>query len=296
MEAVAAKVEAAINHAFVEAVAWGLERMYPADEGSQAGADGGVSQRTYARFYVLETIARVPYFSFLSALHLWETVGWWRQADYLKVHFAQTFNELHHLLIMEALGGNDKYVDRFFAQHAAVFYYMYCLVVYLFSPRMAYNFQEQVEEHAFATYDNFLKTHGDALRELPAPSPARAYYTYGDLYLFHEFQTETEVPDFRRPRVETLYDTFVAVRDDEAEHMKTMAACQTADGIRSPHSEAMRSSACDVIPDGDGGSECHDAFDSIGTGSMSNQCRGLLDCVINSPTGKVAKPGGDSSD
>ena len=116
------------------------------------------TQRTYARFYVLETIARVPYFSFLSALHLWETVGWWRRADYLKVHFAQTFNELHHLLIMESLGGADRYADRFLAQHAALAYYVYVLAVYLVSPRMAYNFQEQVEEHAFATYDAFLRT------------------------------------------------------------------------------------------------------------------------------------------
>ncbi|MGL4621862.1 MAG: alternative oxidase, partial [Chroococcidiopsis sp.] len=45
--------------------------------------------RSYARFYVLETIARVPYFSYLSVLHLYETLGSWRKADWLKVHFAQ---------------------------------------------------------------------------------------------------------------------------------------------------------------------------------------------------------------
>jgi ubiquinol oxidase len=60
--------------------------------------------RSYARFYVLETIARVPYFSYLSVLHLYETLGFWRKADLLKVHFAETWNELHHLLIMESLG------------------------------------------------------------------------------------------------------------------------------------------------------------------------------------------------
>ena len=31
--------------------------------------------RSYSRFYVLETIARVPYFSYLSVLHLYETLG-----------------------------------------------------------------------------------------------------------------------------------------------------------------------------------------------------------------------------
>jgi ubiquinol oxidase len=68
--------------------------------------------RSYARFYVLETIARVPYFSYLSVLHLYETLGFWRGADLLKVHFAETWNELHHLLIMESLDGNRYWVDR----------------------------------------------------------------------------------------------------------------------------------------------------------------------------------------
>lgn len=62
--------------------------------------------RPYPRFYVLETIARVPYFAYLSVLHLYETLGIWRKADWLKVHFAETWNELHHLLIMESLGGD----------------------------------------------------------------------------------------------------------------------------------------------------------------------------------------------
>jgi hypothetical protein len=56
--------------------------------------------RPYPRFYILETVARVPYFAYLSVLHLYETLGWWRKADLLKVHFAETWNELHHLLII----------------------------------------------------------------------------------------------------------------------------------------------------------------------------------------------------
>ena len=39
--------------------------------------------RAYPRFYVLETIARVPYFSYLSVLHLNEKLGFWRKADFL---------------------------------------------------------------------------------------------------------------------------------------------------------------------------------------------------------------------
>ena len=109
--------------------------------------------RDYPRFYALETIARVPYFSFLSVLHLYESFGWWRRADYLKVHFAETMNEYHHLLIMEAMGGADSFKDRFFAQHVAVVYFWVAVLIYMVSPRMAYNLSEQVEEHAYATYD-----------------------------------------------------------------------------------------------------------------------------------------------
>jgi ubiquinol oxidase len=43
--------------------------------------------RDYTRFYVLETVARVPYFSFVSVLHLYETLDIWRRADYLETHF-----------------------------------------------------------------------------------------------------------------------------------------------------------------------------------------------------------------
>ena len=45
--------------------------------------------RDYPRFYALETIARVPYFSYTAALHWYETIGMWRKAKYLKIHFAE---------------------------------------------------------------------------------------------------------------------------------------------------------------------------------------------------------------
>jgi ubiquinol oxidase len=64
--------------------------------------------RDFAHFYALETIARVPYFSYLAVLHWYETIGLWRKAEYLKIHFAEDWNEMHHLLIMESLGGADR--------------------------------------------------------------------------------------------------------------------------------------------------------------------------------------------
>jgi hypothetical protein len=106
-----------------------------------------VLTRSYARFYALETIARMPYFSYLSVLHLYETLGWWRRSDYLKVHFCESWNELHHLLIMEELGGSSRYFDRFVAQHSAFFYYWFVVFFYLINPVFAYNLNEVSSIH-----------------------------------------------------------------------------------------------------------------------------------------------------
>lgn len=195
-------------------------------------------QRAYARFYALETIARMPYFSYLSVLHLFETLGLWRRADYLKIHFAESWNELHHLLIMEELGGNAEWKDRWIAQHVAFFYYWIVVTLYLVNPTNAYHLNQAVEEEAYETYHAFLTQHADYLKEQPAPRRAMEYYTSQDLYLFdamHHAESPEEGKDAtrrRRPNMETLYDCFVAIRDDEAEHVKTMAHLQK-DGTES---------------------------------------------------------------
>ena len=200
--------------------------------------------RPYPRFYVLETVARVPYFAYMSVLHLYETLGWWRKADWLKVHFAESWNELHHLLIMESLGGNARWSDRFLARHAALVYYWIVVGLYIVTPRNAYHFMELVEQHAYHTYDQFLQENEADLKAKPAPQVAIAYYRDGDLYMFDEFQTGTS-PNSRRPKVDTLYDVFINIRDDESEHVKTMVACQQPDAqktFKSPHTLSLDSS------------------------------------------------------
>ncbi|KAF5728889.1 ubiquinol oxidase 4 chloroplastic/chromoplastic [Tripterygium wilfordii] len=244
------KIEQSVNIFLTETVIKILDTLY--------------HDRDYARFFVLETIARVPYFAFISILHMYESFGWWRRADYLKVHFAENWNEMHHLLIMEELGGNAWWVDRFLAQHIAIFYYLMTVFMYALSPRMAYHFSECVEGHAFATYDKFIKAHGEDLKKKLAPAVAVEYYTKGDLYLFDEFQT-SRPPNTRRPKIENLYDVFVNIRDDEAEHCKTMKACQTHGNLRSPHS----------YPEG--------AFeDEFGCIVPEKDCQGIVDCVVKS--------------
>ena len=36
--------------------------------------------RPLARFWFLETVARMPYFAYVSLLHLYESLGWWRRS------------------------------------------------------------------------------------------------------------------------------------------------------------------------------------------------------------------------
>jgi ubiquinol oxidase len=147
---------------------------------------------------------------------------------HITVHFSQSWNEQHHLLIMEEMGGNERWADRFVAQHIAVFYYWTVIALYMYNPTVAYNLNQAVEEEAYSTYANFVEKNGGFLQTQPAPLAAKKYYTGNDLYLFDamHFDSAGRGEQARRPKMETLYDAFVAVRDDELEHVKTMAYLQ----------------------------------------------------------------------
>lgn len=184
-----------------------------------------------SRFYLLETVARMPYFSYIAMLHLYETLGWWRRsADVKRVHFAEEWNEFHHLLIMESLGGDQEWWVRFLALHAALAYYWTLVALWMVSPTLGYGFSELLETHAVNTYSQFLDENEEILKDLPPSNVAIEYYGYGSSDpLFGEYQTSAlakgEEP--RRPgdNMKTLYDVFSAIRDDEGDHVSTMKAC-----------------------------------------------------------------------
>ena len=185
--------------------------------------------RDFARFYVLETVARVPYFAYLSVMHLRETFGERSPtlSDRMRTHYAEADNELHHLLIMESLGGNSSAVDRTIAQTMAFFYYWYVVVVYSLSEQAAYHLSELIEDHAFETYDKYLSEHAEKLKGMPVPPIATKYYVEDNPFLFDLFCTVKDLDEdgrfsARRPKLESLYDVFVNVRDDEREHWKTL--------------------------------------------------------------------------
>jgi len=181
--------------------------------------------RPVQRFWFLETVARMPYFAYSSVLHLYETLGWWRSPELRAVHHAQEDNELHHLLIMESLGGDQRWLDRFFAQHGAVLYYWILIGFFLIDPRWSYNFSRLLEEHAVDTYGEFVDANRELLKKLPPPPVAVEYYLADDFYLFDKFQTapRTEV---RRPPCATMFDVFSNICEDERQHVLTMHACE----------------------------------------------------------------------
>jgi ubiquinol oxidase len=149
-------------------------------------------ERSYvpARFFLLETVARMPYFSYISMLHLYETLGFWRRsADTKRIHFAEEINEYAHLMIMEALGGDQSWWVRFVAQHSAIVYYFVLCALFALSPTLSYRFSELLETHAVNTYTVFLNDNEQLLKELPPVNAAVNYYSLGTSDPFYaEFQ------------------------------------------------------------------------------------------------------------
>ena len=114
--------------------------------------------RHFQRFWVLEEIARAPYFAFLSVLHLRESLGLRGQwhVYLMKEHFEQSVNETEHLEYMESRGGNSYWIDRFVARHLVLVYYWINVVYYWMAPRAAYHLSYEIEMHAAETYAKYL--------------------------------------------------------------------------------------------------------------------------------------------
>ena len=118
--------------------------------------------RNFQRFWVLEEIARAPYFAFLSVLHLRESLGLRGPTHIylMEEHFAQTLNETEHLEYMESRGGSAYWVDRFVARHLVLVYYWINVVYYWLSPMSAYHLSYEIEIHAAETYAKYLALNG----------------------------------------------------------------------------------------------------------------------------------------
>lgn len=211
------------------------------------------SGRDFQRFFVLETVARVPYFAYLSVLHLRETFGL-RDVEMtrkMRMHYAEADNELHHLLIMESQGGGDDLLDRVFAQGLAFVYYWYVVAIYSLSSQAAYHLSELIEDHAYNTYDNFLRTNEKELKQLPVPDIARRYYMDDNPWLLNACHASEEYGNSspQAPRhctpLKSMFDVIRNVRDDEKAHWETLCSLVQYDCLRQPQGSQIRASAPD---------------------------------------------------
>ena len=87
----------------------------------------------------------------------------------------------------------------------------------------------------------------------------------------------------RRPSIDNLYDVFFNVRNDEAEHMKTMQFCQLPGAILRSPSEAA---ACVVSADQTPSERCVDSYRE----HTDRTCEGLVDCLFNPGAGGFEAP------
>ena len=168
---------------------------------------------SYRRFFTLEVIARIPYFSYLSVLHISQTLGWHPKLEQRDLHDKETMNEQYHLLIAEDLGGGKNWYDRFAAKFLGVFYYWIAAFLYFVSPASGYYLMELIEGHAAHSYSTFLKMKGEELKKIEATGIALEYYYSNNARM-------TKAPA-KSDKV-SLYDIFESIKMDEMTHISDM--------------------------------------------------------------------------
>lgn len=168
---------------------------------------------SYRRFFVLEVIARIPYFSYLSVLHLCQTLGWHPALEQMDLHYKETMNEEYHLLIMENLGGGKNWYDRVLVNILGVFYYWIAASLYIISPSSGYYLMEVIEKHAAHSYTDFLKLKEKELKKISANGIALKYYYSSQARM-------TKVP--KKEDKISLYQIFESIKNDELVHVSDM--------------------------------------------------------------------------
>ncbi len=180
--------------------------------------------RPFSRFYVLETLACVPYYAHLSVHNIYEKFGLVRQGDALKMHFLESWNEFNHLLIMETLEGDRYWYDRLLARSITVVYYWILVLICIVNPQEIYGLIELVSRHAYDDYSEFLDECEQELIIRPAPPLVLEYIHTGVLFL-DELPRAHKTVEYVLP-VTNLYDVFSAIRSQEMEHVKMIQAHQ----------------------------------------------------------------------
>ncbi|GAB4148786.1 MAG: alternative oxidase [Patescibacteria group bacterium] len=172
--------------------------------------------KNYRRFFVLETIARIPYFSYLSVLHFFQSVGRHPSLALLDLHYKESVNEEYHLMIMEELGGDKFWLDRLVARLIGLTYYWIAVGLFLICPKSGYYLMELIEQSAVQSYTKFIQIQADKLSEMEPGKYAKEYYRSEKARML---MPEKTVEKF------SMLDVFQSILQDEAVHVSDMQLC-----------------------------------------------------------------------
>ena len=172
---------------------------------------------SYRRYFVLEVIARVPYFCYLSCLHLYQTLGSHPALELMDLHYKENLNEEYHLMIMESLGGGDRWYDRWLASVIGFFYYFVNNILYLLAPESGYYLMQKIETEAAHSYNQILKLREKEFKSTKATGIALEYFYSLDGRMTPTPHKKEEI---------SLYDVFSSIRDDEQVHVDDMLECE----------------------------------------------------------------------
>lgn len=174
------------------------------------------------KFRAVEIIARVPYYSWVSASFTFMTLFFSNEEKALHYsavarfsQFAQDNETMHVVvvshLVKEAIKNKElkvNFISRFFIHNFipmtfAFFYFWWSYVLYIINPRWSYELNHMFESHAFDQYSWFLKLYGEELKNKSVNSEFLDWYG-------------------RYPV--SQYDFFLSIRNDELIHRNSFIA------------------------------------------------------------------------
>lgn len=174
----------------------------------------GIYNQSYNKFYILETIAGIPYSSYLSALYLYQSLGLYPAIELLDLHYKETVNEQYHLMVIEELCGVLHWYEILIIRFLAITYYLLAFILYILCPTSGYYLMEVVEVYAANSYTKFLNKNEKELKSTLASGFSLKYF-----FSAKGRMVETSEDKNYKP---TLYDVFVSIRNDELVHTSDM--------------------------------------------------------------------------
>lgn len=132
---------------------------------------------SYGKFKAVEVIARIPYQSWEVASYMLLTMFYANEQRAIELSQTSRFgrsaqdNETMHVVVLSQLA--KKYGEDSLIRHTLIplafsfFYFAASFVLYLFSPRAAFELNYLFESHAFEQYSRFLAREGENLKRKP---------------------------------------------------------------------------------------------------------------------------------